>query len=221
MDEKRRRFRELVDKNLRWVSARKERLTDDEKFVTLQVRVRGFGLRASVSVALAVSCRRQLPPPPLLARTRIQTQIGKTVWQDAPRKMRVELWLSALQRKGAGVEAAQQYRDLLAAVREAGRGEREREERGCVCGGVWEEELSVVCAVACKVGGVAASFFFAAASEESVHDAVCHQHPPTRDPPYNPPLTNNKHIAGRRRGGGRHRKGPGAHVPVHQALCRA
>ena len=39
MEEKRKRFKELVQKNLRWVGARKERLTGDEEFVTLQVCV--------------------------------------------------------------------------------------------------------------------------------------------------------------------------------------
>jgi len=49
------------------------------------------------------TCRTPVPRhhPPLL---------------QAPRKMRTELWLSSLQRKGVGVAAAEQYDDMLRAV---------------------------------------------------------------------------------------------------------
>jgi hypothetical protein len=40
-------------------------------------------------------------------------QVGKQVFDAAPRQMRVELWKSALQRRGVGVAAAKSYPDLL------------------------------------------------------------------------------------------------------------
>ena len=58
--------------------SRAARLTEDEKFVTLQV--------------------------------------GKSVFDGAPRNMRTELWMSSLQRKGIGVAASEKYEDMLLSV---------------------------------------------------------------------------------------------------------
>lgn len=46
----------------------------------------------------------------------VTLQVGKTVWEQAPRQMRVELWMSALQRRGVGVAAAAKYEDMLLTV---------------------------------------------------------------------------------------------------------
>ncbi|KAF6265131.1 rab-GTPase-TBC domain-containing protein [Scenedesmus sp. NREL 46B-D3] len=43
----------------------------------------------------------------------VTLQVGKTVWDQAPRQMRVELWMSSLQRRGVGVSAAAKYEDML------------------------------------------------------------------------------------------------------------
>ncbi|WIA17783.1 hypothetical protein OEZ85_009296 [Tetradesmus obliquus] len=43
----------------------------------------------------------------------VTLQVGKTVWDQAPRQMRVELWMSSLQRRGVGVAAAAKYEDML------------------------------------------------------------------------------------------------------------
>lgn len=48
----------------------------------------------------------------------IDLQVGKTVHSDVPRQMRTELWMSVLLRKGLGTAAAQQYRQMLAKVRQ-------------------------------------------------------------------------------------------------------
>jgi hypothetical protein len=47
----------------------------------------------------------------------VTLQVGKTVWEQAPRQMRVELWMSSLQRRGVGVAAAAKYEDMLLTVR--------------------------------------------------------------------------------------------------------
>jgi hypothetical protein len=47
----------------------------------------------------------------------VTLQVGKTVWDQAPRQMRVELWMSSLQRRGVGVAAAAKYEDMLLTVR--------------------------------------------------------------------------------------------------------
>lgn len=47
----------------------------------------------------------------------VTLQVGKTVWDQAPRQMRVELWMSSLQRRGVGVSAAAKYEDMLLTVR--------------------------------------------------------------------------------------------------------
>lgn len=44
----------------------------------------------------------------------VYLQVGKNAFDNAPRNMRTELWLSALQRKGVGVAAAGKYDELLA-----------------------------------------------------------------------------------------------------------
>jgi hypothetical protein len=46
----------------------------------------------------------------------VTLQVGKTVWDQAPRQMRVELWMSSLQRRGVGVAAAAKYEDMLLTV---------------------------------------------------------------------------------------------------------
>lgn len=43
-------------------------------------------------------------------------QVGKSVFDGAPRNMRTELWMSSLQRKGIGVAASQKYEDMLLSV---------------------------------------------------------------------------------------------------------
>ncbi|WIA38081.1 hypothetical protein OEZ86_001449 [Tetradesmus obliquus] len=43
----------------------------------------------------------------------VTLQVGKTVWDQAPRQMRVELWMSSLQRRGVGVAAAAKFEDML------------------------------------------------------------------------------------------------------------
>lgn len=43
----------------------------------------------------------------------ITLQCGKVVMENTPRKMRTELWLSSLHRKGVGVAAAARYEDML------------------------------------------------------------------------------------------------------------
>jgi hypothetical protein len=46
----------------------------------------------------------------------VTLQVGKSVFADAPRNMRTELWMSSLQRKGIGVAASQRYQDMLQMV---------------------------------------------------------------------------------------------------------
>jgi hypothetical protein len=46
----------------------------------------------------------------------VTLQVGKSVFEGAPRNMRTELWMSSLQRKGIGVAASQKYEDMLLAV---------------------------------------------------------------------------------------------------------
>lgn len=46
----------------------------------------------------------------------VTLQVGKSVFDGAPRNMRTELWMSSLQRKGVGVAAAAKYEDLLLSV---------------------------------------------------------------------------------------------------------
>lgn len=46
----------------------------------------------------------------------VTLQVGKSVFADAPRNMRTELWMSSLQRKGIGVAASQKYHDMLQTV---------------------------------------------------------------------------------------------------------
>lgn len=46
----------------------------------------------------------------------VTLQVGKSVFESAPRNMRTELWMSSLQRKGIGVAASQKYEDMLLAV---------------------------------------------------------------------------------------------------------
>jgi hypothetical protein len=50
----------------------------------------------------------------------VTLQVGKTVWDQAPRQMRVELWMSSLQRRGVGVAAAAKYEDMLLTVGDIG-----------------------------------------------------------------------------------------------------
>lgn len=47
----------------------------------------------------------------------VDLQVGKTVHSGLPRRMRTELWMSVLLRKGVGTAAAKQYRTMLAKVR--------------------------------------------------------------------------------------------------------
>lgn len=44
----------------------------------------------------------------------VDLQVGKTVHSGLPRRMRTELWMSVLLRKGVGTAAAKQYRTMLA-----------------------------------------------------------------------------------------------------------
>ncbi|GBF87851.1 hypothetical protein Rsub_00563 [Raphidocelis subcapitata] len=44
----------------------------------------------------------------------VTLQVGRQVFESAPRSMRVELWKSSLQRRGSGVAAARSYADLCA-----------------------------------------------------------------------------------------------------------
>jgi hypothetical protein len=46
----------------------------------------------------------------------VTLQVGKSVWEQAPRQMRIELWMSSLQRKGIGVAAAAKFEDMLLTV---------------------------------------------------------------------------------------------------------
>jgi hypothetical protein len=46
----------------------------------------------------------------------VTLQVGKSVFDGAPRNMRTELWMSSLQRKGIGVAASQKYEDMLLSV---------------------------------------------------------------------------------------------------------
>lgn len=46
----------------------------------------------------------------------VTLQVGKSVFDSAPRNMRTELWMSSLQRKGIGVAASQKYEDMLLSV---------------------------------------------------------------------------------------------------------
>ena len=48
----------------------------------------------------------------------VTLQVGKSVFDGAPRNMRTELWMSSLQRKGIGVAASQKYEDMLLSVSE-------------------------------------------------------------------------------------------------------
>jgi hypothetical protein len=48
----------------------------------------------------------------------VTLQVGRSVFADAPRNMRTELWMSSLQRKGIGVAASQRYHDMLQTVRQ-------------------------------------------------------------------------------------------------------
>lgn len=57
---------------------------------------------AAAAAALSNALACLLPP-----------QVGKQVFEGAPRQMRVELWKSSLQRRGVGVAAAKSYEDLL------------------------------------------------------------------------------------------------------------
>lgn len=43
----------------------------------------------------------------------ITLQCGKVVMESTPRRMRTELWMSSLHRKGVGVAAAEKYEDML------------------------------------------------------------------------------------------------------------
>lgn len=43
-------------------------------------------------------------------------QVGGTLWEAAPRRMRSELWHSVLHRRGTGVVAVAQYKKYLAQV---------------------------------------------------------------------------------------------------------
>jgi hypothetical protein len=47
----------------------------------------------------------------------VTLQVGRSVFEAAPRNMRTELWMSSLQRKGIGMAAAAKYEELLLAVR--------------------------------------------------------------------------------------------------------
>jgi hypothetical protein len=143
----------LIQDNLRLIRQR-QKLSDDEPFVTLQARGAAPGapglywlgqldrmdhslmcLRASrraQKVAMRVANRKSpgrrqrqrsgfvnRPPgtrrpdarrTPLPARA---SQVGKRVFEGAPRQMRVELWKSSLQRRGVGVAAAKSFEHLL------------------------------------------------------------------------------------------------------------
>lgn len=46
----------------------------------------------------------------------IDLQVGKTVWHNVAPKMRTELWLSILHRKGIGSKAAKRFREYLGKV---------------------------------------------------------------------------------------------------------
>jgi hypothetical protein len=46
----------------------------------------------------------------------VTLQVGKSVFEGAPRNMRTELWMSSLQRKGIGTAAAAKYEDMLLSV---------------------------------------------------------------------------------------------------------
>lgn len=47
----------------------------------------------------------------------IDLQCGKTVWHNVAPKMRTELWLSILHRKGIGSKASKRFREYLSKVR--------------------------------------------------------------------------------------------------------
>lgn len=57
--------------------------------------------------ALSVCCMLLLTPT---------KQVGKSVFDAAPRNMREQLWMSSLQRKGIGVAASQKYEDMCLSV---------------------------------------------------------------------------------------------------------
>ena len=46
----------------------------------------------------------------------IDLQCGKTVWHNVAPKMRTELWLSILHRKGIGSKASKRFREYLSKV---------------------------------------------------------------------------------------------------------
>ena len=46
----------------------------------------------------------------------IDLQCGKTVWHNVAPKMRTELWLSILHRKGIGSKASKRFREYLGKV---------------------------------------------------------------------------------------------------------
>jgi len=128
-------LRQLIQSNLQLL-APKQRLADDEPFVTLQVRRSSARvLEATDGCNLPPLLHTRIPacaapsPPTLMHATAPQhspqitphpnnapdqAQVGKQVFEAAPRQMRTELWKSALQRRGVGVAAAKSYRDLLA-----------------------------------------------------------------------------------------------------------
>lgn len=126
----------LVQDNLRLLnqSLSTRRLADDEPYVTLQVGgVMGAAAPATpkrfgaLRAPLAPVPRRQRgmrtadepsatsPAAPAAGRPARPptTQVGKQVFERAPRDMRTELWKSSLQRRGMGVAAAKSYPDLL------------------------------------------------------------------------------------------------------------
>lgn len=73
----------------------------------------------SPSTQLHYDTATQLPPPPPQDdEPYVSLQVGKTVWADAPRAMRSELWMSALQRRPGGCGAdVQRYAEMLSKVR--------------------------------------------------------------------------------------------------------
>lgn len=76
-----------------------------------ELLAQGDALRARL--AGLTGGRRALQDDP----THVTLQVGRRVFEGAPRRMRIELWMSSLQRKGLGVAAADEYPQLLLAVR--------------------------------------------------------------------------------------------------------